>query len=107
MPEFLAEAYTPRGAAAPRAAGLALAAGQASGQEAPVRFLGAVAVPDDETCFYLYQAPSAGAVRAALARAGLRPERITPAVAIPPPRTAPPPPRPTPATRPRTGQARS
>src|SRR5215469_12964919 len=88
MPEFLAETYTPRGglgAAAPRAADLALAAGQASGHGAPVRLLGAIAVPDDETCFYLYQAPSAGAVRAAMTRAGLRPDRISPAVSIRPP----------------------
>jgi len=85
MPEFLAETYTPRegpGAAAPRAADVALAARQASGHGAPVRLLGAIAVPEDETCFYLYQAPSAGAVRAAMTRAGLRPDRITPAVSI-------------------------
>jgi hypothetical protein len=96
MPEFLAETYTPRGApgapgtsaAAPRAADIARAAGHASGPGAPVRFLGAIAVPGEETCFWLYQAPTAGAVRAAMAAAGLCPERITPAVTIRPPRPA-------------------
>jgi hypothetical protein len=91
MPEFLAETYTPRegpGAAAPRAGDLARAAGQASGPGAPVRFLGAVIIPGEETGFWLYQAPSAAAVRAAMTAAGLRPDRITPAMTIRPPRPA-------------------
>ena len=78
----------PRGApatAAPSAAGVALAAGQTSQDGGPVRLLGAVVVPEEETCFWLYQAPSAGAVRAAMTRAGLRPEWITQAVSIRPP----------------------
>jgi hypothetical protein len=94
MPEFLAETYAPRGApgtAAPTAAGLARA-GQASQDGAPVRFLGAILVPEEETCFWLYQAPSAAAVRAAMTRAGLRPERITPAVPVRPPDPVPAPP---------------
>jgi hypothetical protein len=92
MPDFLAETYAPRdapGTAAPRPDDLARAAAQASGPSAPVRFLGAVVVPDEETCFCLYQAPSAGAVREAMTRAGLRPERITRAVTVRPPRTRP------------------
>ena len=83
MPEFLAETYAPRGDSgtpAPSAADLARTAGQASGPQGPVRFLGAIAVPEEETCFWLYQAPSAAAVRLAMIRARLRPERITPAV---------------------------
>ena len=87
MPEFLAETYAPRdapGGAASPAAGIALGAGQASQHGMPVRFLGAILVPDEETCFWLYQAPSADAVRAAMTRARLRPERITPAVSIQP-----------------------
>jgi hypothetical protein len=91
MPEFLAETYTPRdaaGGAGPRAGDLARAAAHASGPGAPVSFLGAIAVPAEETCFYLYQAPAADAVRAAMTAAGLRPERITPAVTIRPPRPA-------------------
>jgi len=87
MPEFLAETYTPRdaaGTAVPGAGDLARAAAQASRPGAPVRFLGAVLVPHEETCFWLYQAPSADAVRAAMTSARLRPERITPAVSIRP-----------------------
>jgi hypothetical protein len=105
MPEFLAETYAPRLASAPRAGDVALAAEQASGPQGLVRFLGAVNVPEEETCFWLYQAPTAGAVRAAMTVAGLRPERITPAVALRPPAPAPgrpgsSPGRPQPAARP-------
>jgi hypothetical protein len=85
MPEFLAEIYAPRGAVAPSAAEVALAAEQVSGYGAAVQFLGAINVPEEETCFYLYQAPCAAAVRAAMAAAGLRPGRITQAVATWPP----------------------
>ena len=102
MPEFLAETYTPRpapGTPAPRAADIARAAQQVSGHGAPVRFLGAVAVPEEETCFWLYQAPTAAAVRAAMTAAGLRPERITQAVALRPPTPTPGTPG-TPARRP-------
>ena len=91
MPEFLAETYTPRdaaGTAVPGAGDLARAAAQASRPGAPVRFLGAVIVPGEETGFWLYQAPAAGAVRAAMTAAGLRPDRITPAMTIQPPRPA-------------------
>jgi hypothetical protein len=91
MLEFLAETYAPRDApdtAVPSATDAAVA-GQASQDGAPVRFLGAILVPEEETCFWLYQAPSAGAVRAAMTAAGLRPERISPAVPIRPPDSAP------------------
>ena len=59
MPEFLVETYTPRSApdiAAVAAGDITLATDQLSDQTAPVRFLGAIVVPEDETCFYLYQA---------------------------------------------------
>jgi hypothetical protein len=92
MPEFLAESYAPRDAlsiAALRAGDAARAAEQASQPGAPVRFLGAIVVPEEETCFYLYQAPSASAVGAAMTSAGLRPDQITQAVAIRPPAPGP------------------
>ena len=90
MPEFLAETYTFWGAhgtsaAAPAPGDLARAAAHASGPGAPARFLGAIIVPGEETGFWLYQAPTADAVRAAMTAAGLRPERITPALTIGPP----------------------
>ena len=92
MPEFLAETYAPATPPAPavsRAGDLAVAAGQASQDGAPVRFLGAILVPEEETCFWLYQAPSAAAVRLAMIRARLRPGRITPAVPVRPPEARP------------------
>jgi hypothetical protein len=46
-----------------------------------VRFLQSIFVPEDEICFYLYEARSADAVCEAASRAGLRFERITEAVA--------------------------
>jgi len=88
MPEFVAETYAPRdvlGAAAARAADIALATGRASQRGGAVRFLGVILVPDEETCFWRYQAPSAGVVRLAMIRARLRPGRITPAVPVGPP----------------------
>ena len=89
MPEFLAETYTPRdGLDAPTPGDIARAAAQASRPGAAVRFLGAIAVPEEETCCWLYQAPAAEAVRAAMAADGLHPERITPALTIRPPHPA-------------------
>jgi hypothetical protein len=90
MPEFLAETYTPQdapgtSAAAASAGDMARAAEQASRPGAPVHFLGAIAIPAEETCFWLYQAPTADAVRGAMTAAGLRSERITPAVTLRPP----------------------
>jgi len=77
----------PRGAR--RCADIALAAGQASQRGGAVRFLGAILIPDEETCFWRYQAPSAGVVRLAMIRARLRPGRITPAVPVRPPEARP------------------
>jgi len=87
MPEFVAETYAPRDV--PGAADIALAAGQASQRGGAVRFLGAILIPDEETCFWRYQAPSAGVVRLAMIRARLRPGRITPAVPVRPPEARP------------------
>jgi hypothetical protein len=85
MPEFLAETYTPRGApdiAAVAAGDITPATDQVSEETAAVRLLGAIVVPDEETCFYLYQAPSADAVLEAMTRARLQPGRITQAMSI-------------------------
>jgi len=87
MPEFVAETYAPRDV--PSAADIALAAGQASQRGGAVRFLGAVLVPDEQTCFWRYQARSAAVVRLAMIRARLRPGRITLAVPVGPPDACP------------------
>jgi len=46
----------------------------------PVRFVRSIFVPEDETCFYLYAAASADAVREAAARAALPVERVSEAI---------------------------
>jgi Protein of unknown function (DUF4242) len=40
-------------------------------QGVPVRLLRSIFVPEDDTCFLLYEGPSAEAVRTALRKAGL------------------------------------
>ncbi len=47
----------------------------------PVRFLRSIFVPEDETCFLLYEAGSADDVREAARRADLQFERVALAVA--------------------------
>jgi hypothetical protein len=46
-----------------------------------VRYLESIFVPDDETCFLLYEGESADAVRAAAQRAGLSFDRVAEAFA--------------------------
>lgn len=80
MSEFLVEVYVSRVAAdgrAPADEALSQAAEQLTREGRPVRFLRSIFVPDDETCFYLYRAQSVEAVHAALARIGLRFERVS------------------------------
>jgi len=50
----------------------------------PVRHLFTIYVPSDESCFSLFDAPSAGALREAQERAGIGFERIVEAVELPP-----------------------
>jgi hypothetical protein len=80
MSEFLVEAYVSRAAAAVATAGaedVSQAAEQLTREGTPVRFLRSILVPADETCFYLYRAQSAEAVREAATRAGLRFDRVS------------------------------
>jgi hypothetical protein len=53
-----------------------LAAAQVTREGRPVRFLQSIFVPEDETCFLLYEAGSAGDVRVAAQRAGLPAARV-------------------------------
>lgn len=83
MVEFIVESYAARGdrAVAERGAERARwAAGQLTQEGTPVRFLRAIFVPEDETCFYLYEAASADLVREAARRAGLPYDRMSEAV---------------------------
>lgn len=82
MSEFLVEAYVPQGktAAAPSTADVSLAADELSRAGTRVRLLRAILVPEEEICFYLYEAQSIDAVREAASRAGLHCERVSDAV---------------------------
>jgi Protein of unknown function (DUF4242) len=83
MAEFLLELYASRTepnaveAAAERAR---QAAEQLSLEGTRVRFLRTMFVPEEETCFYLYEAASAADVREAARRAELPSERVVEAI---------------------------
>lgn len=83
MPGYLVETYLARGDAAQgdeRARRVRLAADAPTGSGNPVRFKRAIHLPEDEMCFYLFEAASEADVSAAARRAGLEPVRIVPAV---------------------------
>jgi Nickel responsive protein SCO4226-like len=83
MDSFLVELYVSRTdlAAFERDAESARrAAERLSRQGTPVRYLHSLFVPDDETCFHLYEAASAESVRKATDGAGLLFARISEAV---------------------------
>jgi hypothetical protein len=72
--EFLVELYVSRAdeAAVQRGAQRSrLAAEQLTREGTPVRYLRSIFVPEDETCFLLYEAASPDAVREAARRAEL------------------------------------
>ena len=79
MPEFLVEFYVSRqdAGAVERAERARLSADALTREGTPVRYLRAILVPEDETCFLLFEAGSADAVREAAKRAALPFERIT------------------------------
>ena len=82
MAEFLVEVYVARDdhrtAREIAAAARAVDGTPASGRS--VRCLRSIFVPEDETCFLLFEAPSADAVGDAVRRAGLLPDHISAAV---------------------------
>ena len=78
---YLAELYLPRGASLADVARQARAGVEgATGTGPPIRFVQAIFVPLDESCFVLYQAGSAADVTAAGTRAGLTFDRVAPAL---------------------------
>jgi hypothetical protein len=80
---YLAESYVarPRAADVPaRERRARAAAKELRRQGIAVRFVRSILVPADEICFYIFEAVSADAVRAACDRAALRFERIVEAV---------------------------
>jgi hypothetical protein len=83
MPTYLVEAYMPRSHAhEARAAGrrARVAAEELSREGIPVRYVRTTFLPDDETCFHLFEAVSADAVEEVARRAELGRARVVPAV---------------------------
>jgi hypothetical protein len=84
MAEFLLELYISRTdghVVASRAESARRAAEELTRVGTPVRYLRSIFVPEDETCFFLYEATSADVVREAAHRAALPFDRITEAIA--------------------------
>ena len=76
MSEFIVEVYVPRTGAV-GTAGLRAAA---EAHAPPVRYLRAILVPEDETCYLLFDAASCEDVRAVVTRAAVPFERISAAI---------------------------
>jgi len=80
MTEFLGELYVPRAhgvAVEDDEARVRAAAAELTREGRPVHFVRTIFVPEDETCFYLFEASSAGAVREVGARAALLFDRVS------------------------------
>jgi hypothetical protein len=84
MAEFLVEMYVSRGDAEgvdSRLDRARLGAHEVTRNGMPVRCVRSIFVPEDETCFLVYEAGSEEAVQAAVSCAALPFERVTRAVA--------------------------
>jgi ubiquinone/menaquinone biosynthesis C-methylase UbiE len=87
MPEFLVELYVARDdsdAARLHAESAERVTADLTREGRPVTCVRSIFVPQDETCFLLFEAPSADAVEEAVRRAGLRHEHISAASSSPP-----------------------
>jgi hypothetical protein len=83
MPNYLVETYLARGDAGERPARerrARSAAEELTRQGLPVCFAGAIHVPEDEICFFVFDAPSGRAAALAAQRAELDPFRVVEAV---------------------------
>jgi Protein of unknown function (DUF4242) len=87
MREYLVEVYVPRSGAAnvrETAARARATAEQLSAEGTAVRYVRAMFVPEDETCFHVFKAVSHEAVKAATERAGFPAQRIVETAGTPP-----------------------
>ncbi|HET7145708.1 MAG TPA: hypothetical protein VFI10_00820 [Gaiellaceae bacterium] len=77
MPSYLVETFLPRGLAGERAARerRARSAAEALTQER-IRFERSIHVPEDEICFFVFEAPSARTAALVAERAALDPMRV-------------------------------
>ena len=83
MAEFLVELYVSGvdpGAVERDAERARLGAEELTREGKPVRYLRSIFVPEDETCFFLFEAASADSVREAATRAALPFERVAGAI---------------------------
>ena len=83
MPRYLVETYVPRSHARDaRAAGrdVGAAAAELEREGTPVRYVRTTYLPDDETCFHVFEAVSEEAVAEVFRRAGVGSGRIVSAV---------------------------
>ena len=79
MPSYLVETYLARGQAGERAAlerRACLAAQELTHDRTGVRCEGSIHIPEDEICFFVFDAPSGREVALAAQRAGLEPFRV-------------------------------
>jgi Protein of unknown function (DUF4242) len=77
---FVVERYAPKASDQDFARADEQAAAAQAGDAPGIRHIRTWLLPDDETCFTLFEAPSADALRAAGDAAGLRFTRITEAI---------------------------
>ena len=83
MPSYLVETYLAHGQAGERRLReqrARLAAEELSRQQTSVRFERSIHVPEDEICFYVFEAPVARDAALVAERAGLDPIRVVEAV---------------------------
>ena len=83
MPSYLVETYLARGRAGERTAREQRARIAAEGltqERARVRFEHSIHVPEDEFCFFVFEAPSSGDAALAAQLAGLDPIRVVEAI---------------------------
>jgi hypothetical protein len=87
MPSYLVETFLARGAAGERQARERRASSAAetlTREGTRVRFGGSIHVPEDELCFFTFEAPSGREAAIVAERAGLEPLRVVEAVATTP-----------------------
>ena len=83
MPNYLVETFLARGAAGERQARerrASAAAAALTREGTRVRFGGSIHVPEDELCFFTFNAPSGREAALVAQRAGLEPLRVVEAV---------------------------
>jgi hypothetical protein len=83
MPSYLVETYLARGQADERAARerrIRSAAQELTQQSTRVRFERSIYVPEDEICFFVFDAPSGREAALLAQRSGLEPIRVVEAV---------------------------